>query len=134
IIANQTSSETNSSSHSRKNLPVLSSNHNNINKNANECFETEKVNKLYNEGNDVYDDGIRSQPLKRRRTATHTKIIDKKTDNNDECFDSDSSSTQNWHDFIFGKEDDPSSDEEDLSDDEVPRGWKKVYRKKRQWS
>ncbi|CAF3374793.1 unnamed protein product [Rotaria sp. Silwood2] len=134
IIADQTSSETNSGSLSRKNLPVHSSDHNNINMNANEYFETEKVNKLYNEGNDDDDDGTRSQSLKRRRTATHTKIIDKKTDNKDECFDSDLSSTQEWHDFIFDKEDDPSSDEEDLSDDEVPRGWKKVYRKKRQWS
>ncbi|CAF5092905.1 unnamed protein product [Rotaria sp. Silwood1] len=80
------------------------------------------------------NDDTRSQPLKRQRIATLAQIIDKKTAGYDEGFDSDSSSTQEWKDLIFGRENDISSDEEGLSDDEVPRGWKKIYRKKNQWS
>ncbi|CAF1137275.1 unnamed protein product [Rotaria sp. Silwood1] len=133
ITTDRKRSQTNSSSLSNKTSPKYSSDRCNFNTSADECFGVEKqVNKLYIEDDDT--DDICPQPLKQQRTETSAKMLEKKTDNNDEAddgFDSDSSSMQKWHDLIFGKKDDNSSDEECLGDDDVPRGWKKVYKQKR---
>ncbi|CAF1262686.1 unnamed protein product [Rotaria sp. Silwood1] len=116
IIFNQEPSQTNCSNLSRKNPSECSSNQDNFDIQEND------------------NDDTRSRPLKRHRTVTLAHTVEKKTDGNDEDFDSDSSSIQEWHDLFFVSDNDISSDEEGLSDDEVPRGWNEVYRKKNKWS
>ncbi|CAF5161681.1 unnamed protein product, partial [Rotaria sp. Silwood1] len=99
-------------------------------KNPSECSSNQDNFDIQENDND----DTRSRPLKRHRTVTLAHTVEKKTDGNDEDFDSDSSSIQEWHDLFFVSDNDISSDEEGLSDDEVPRGWNEVYRKKNKWS
>ncbi|CAF3071438.1 unnamed protein product [Rotaria sp. Silwood2] len=132
IITDQKQSQTHSSSLSDKIPLEHSSDQCNFSMSADEYFNVEtQVNELYIEDADDSND-THPRTSKRQRTATPAKTFDKNTDDNDEDdgFDSDSSSMQELHDLIFSKNNDNSSDEESLGDDDVPRGWKMVYRQK----
>ncbi|CAF1274568.1 unnamed protein product [Adineta steineri] len=85
--------------------------------NINERFDIEKkVTDLR------IDDDIDLRPSKRQCTVSLTNTVNEKKDDDGE--DSDSSYTYKMHNLILNKEDRHSSDEEGLSDDETPRGWK----------
>ncbi|CAF1135940.1 unnamed protein product [Rotaria sordida] len=130
ITTNRKQSQTNNSKLSNKIPMDHSFDQYTFNMSADECFDVEKeVNELYI-GDDDDSDDTHPQPLKRQRTATPAKTLDTNIDDNDDGFESDSTSMQKLYDLISGKRDDNSSDEESLGDDDVPRGWKKVYKKK----
>jgi RNA polymerase II subunit A-like phosphatase len=98
----------------------------------------EKVNDLCinNDDDDEFND-IRPRPKKQRRTMITAEIINETRDdhdNEDSDSDSDSSYSRKLHNLVLAKEDDPNPDEEKLSDDEAPRGWKEDQKEKREHS
>jgi hypothetical protein len=56
---------------------------------------------------------------------------EKKDDHDNEDSDSDSSYSRKLHNLVLGNKDGHSSDEDGLSDDEAPRGWKEDQKQKR---
>jgi hypothetical protein len=72
------------------------------------------------------DDDIHPRPKKQQRTTVIAETIQESPEDSD----SDSSYRHELHRLVLDKKDDPNSDEENLSDDEVPRGWKEDGKQK----
>ncbi|CAF2046071.1 unnamed protein product [Rotaria magnacalcarata] len=91
-----------------------------------ELSDMEKeVNDFCNDDEDDDDDTeTLSRPTKQQRTTAFTPTTTTDNPNDDDNYDSDSSSSQKLRDLILGKKPETDSDEESLSDDDAPRGWK----------
>lgn len=80
-----------------------------------------------------------TRPAKQQRTSSFaptTTTADNpnyEDDDNDDAYNSDSSSSQKLRDLLLGKKVEIDTDEEGLSDDDAPRGWRdnQKSRKKR---
>ncbi len=109
----------------------------NFSMSVDELSDMEKeVNDFCNEDDDDDDDDdddedsnkIPSRPIKQQRTSSFTPTTTDNRNNDDEeegdDYNTDSSSSQKLRDLILGKKPDTDSDEESLSDDDTPRGWK----------
>ena len=66
----------------------------------------------------------RPPPTKQQRTTTDTITIQNPKNDEDEGDNSDSSSSEKLRRLALGDQPAVSSDEESLSDDDAPRGWK----------
>ena len=114
----------------------------NFSMSVDELSDMEKeVNDFCNEDGDDDDDDDdnedsndrQSRPIKQQRTSKFAPITttDNLRNDEDESYNSDSSSSQKLRELILGKKRDTESDEESLGDDDAPRGWKKNQKTKK---
>jgi hypothetical protein len=100
----------------------------NFSMSVDELSDMEKeVNEFCNEDDDDDDDSneTEARPIKQQKTSTFPPITTADNPNEQEDdYNSDSSSSQKLRDLILGKRRETDSDDESLSDDEAPRGWK----------
>ena len=95
----------------------------NFSMSVDELSDMEKeVNDFCNDDDDDDDDDedSRPRPVKQQQTTS----VPAGTEQEEQEYESDSSSSQKLRDLTLGQDRTINSDEESLSDDEAPRGWK----------